>query len=198
MSKYVMGNHVRVTDPSHHDFDQVGEVVDVIRELNRWLYSVRFGIAYVPIPECHLILADQPAAAPAPFAFTFNVEGTAASQGSKKAFIVGGKVNLVEMSKNLPAWRALVTRAAMRAWNRPALDCPVSVQATFRIPKPKSTKFTGYPAGPPDTDKLQRAVGDALQAAGVLSNDSRIVHWDASKVWGPAGATITITEMRTP
>lgn len=60
MSKYVKGSHVRVTDPAHHDFDQVGEVADVIRELNQWLYSVRFGIAYVPVPERYLILAVAP------------------------------------------------------------------------------------------------------------------------------------------
>ncbi|WP_104086543.1 RusA family crossover junction endodeoxyribonuclease [Arthrobacter sp. GMC3] len=132
-----------------------------------------------------------------PVDFTFHVEGKAAPQGSKKGFISGGKVNMVEMSKNLPAWRAQVATAAMRAWGKEALDCPVSVQATFRIPKPKSTKFSDYPAGPPDTDKLQRAVGDALKTAGVITDDSRIVHWDAAKVWGPAGATITITEMRT-
>lgn len=130
-----------------------------------------------------------------PVDFTFRVNGTAAPQGSKKAFIRGGKVNLVEMSKNLPAWRAQVKQAAEKAFTGTAMDCPVSVIATFYIPKPKSTKFKDYPAGPPDTDKLQRAVGDALQAAGVLTNDSRIVHWDAAKVWGPAGATITITEL---
>ncbi|AIY01191.1 hypothetical protein ART_1592 [Arthrobacter sp. PAMC 25486] len=125
--------------------------------------------------------------------FTFHVNGTAAPQGSKKHV---GKGVLVEMSKNLPAWRKAVKDAAMRTWNRPALDAPVSVQVTFRINKPPTTKFRDYPAGPADLDKLLRSTGDALEQAGLLTNDSRIVHWDAAKVWGPAGATITITEMR--
>lgn len=128
----------------------------------------------------------------------FLINGHPATQGSKKAFKRGKKIVLVEMSKNLPGWRAEVVRAARAAFTGTVMDCPVSVQATFRIPKPKTTKFTDYPAGPPDTDKLQRAVGDALKTAGVITDDSRIVHWDAAKVWGDAGATITVTEMRTP
>lgn len=130
-----------------------------------------------------------------PVDFTFHVNGTAAPQGSKKHV---GKGVLVEMSKNLPAWRTQVALAAARAWGKDAIDTPVSVQVTFRIAKPKSTKFRDYPAGPADLDKLLRSTGDALEQAGVLTNDSRIVHWDAMKVWGEPGATITITEMRTP
>lgn len=139
---------------------------------------------------------NQPVKSP-PVDFTFHVNGTAAPQGSKKAFQRGKKIVLVEMSKNLPAWRAEIIKAARATFTGEPMDFPVSVQATFRIPKPKTTRFHDYPAGPADLDKLCRSLGDGLEIAGVLTNDSRIVHWDAAKVWGDSGATITITEMRT-
>ena len=132
-----------------------------------------------------------------PRMFSFRVNGTAAPQGSKKAFKRGKKIVLVEMSKNLPSWRAQVATAAKAAFTGEPIDTPVSVTANFYIPKPKSTKFTDYPAGPADLDKLCRAVGDALESSGVLTNDSRIVRWDAAKLWGESGATIIVTEMRT-
>ena len=43
-------------------------------------------------------------------------------------------------------------------------------------------------ASPPDVDKLQRAVGDALKKARILTDDSRIVQWIAGKRWAPPGA----------
>ena len=186
--KFRISDPVRVTAAGYW-FDWTGVVADnkpdaeypVVVDLDRG--------GQTAFREHELILAD--AAGP----FTFEVAGTAAPQGSKKGFQRGKGVVLVEMSKNLPSWRAAVVRAATAAFTGTVMDCPVSVQATFRIPKPKSTKFREYPAGPPDTDKLQRAVGDALKIAGIITDDSRIVHWDAAKVWGSAGATITITEM---
>lgn len=128
--------------------------------------------------------------------FEFTVNAKPAPQGSKK-HVGGGR--MVEMSKSLPAWRTAVADAAKAAWPyETAMDCPVGVVVEFRLQRPKKSKFGDYPAGPPDTDKLCRATGDALEAAGIVTNDSRIVHWDARKVWGEPGATITITEMRTP
>lgn len=125
----------------------------------------------------------------------FTVNAKPAPQGSKK-HVGGGR--MVEMSKNLPAWRTAVAAAAKAAWPYDtAMDCPVGVVVEFRLQRPKKSKFGDHPAGPPDTDKLCRATGDALEAAGIVTNDSRIVHWDARKVWGEPGATITITEMST-
>ena len=124
------------------------------------------------------------------------VHGTPAPQGSKR-HVGGGR--LVESSKNLPAWRAAVTNHFRAAWGgRPPLDGPVSVALRIYLPRPGRTRFRDYPAGPPDLDKLQRAVGDALTASGVIRDDARIVHWNASKLWHsetPPGAHITITEM---
>ena len=86
-------------------------------------------------------------------------DGTPAPQGSKK-HVGGGR--MVEMSKKLPAWRAAV-EAAARLATGPAWvpwDGPVSVSGTVGILRPGSTKFKDFPAGAPDLDKIQRAIGD--------------------------------------
>ena len=120
--------------------------------------------------------------------FEFTVKAKPAPQGSKK-HVGGGR--MVEMSKNLPAWRTAVAAAAKAAWPYDSpMDSAVGVVVEFRLQRPKRSKFGDYPAGPPDTDKLCRATGDALEAAGVVTNDSRIIHWNATKAWGEPGATI--------
>ena len=128
---------------------------------------------------------------------SFFVPGKAAAQGSKRHV---GRGVMVEMSKDLPAWRTAVANAARAAHQgRPTIDGPVAVALTIYLPRPKRSRFKVYPAGPPDTDKLQRAVGDALTASGVIRDDARIVHWDAWKIWHseavPPGAHIPITEL---
>lgn len=122
--------------------------------------------------------------------------GTPAPQGSKKSV---GRNRFVEASKGLPAWRAAVEAAARLAagpgwvpW-----DGPVSVSGTVSILKPGTTKFKDHPAGPPDLDKLQRGIGDALTKSRLITDDSRIVHWDIRKVWatGVPGADLVIREI---
>ena len=130
---------------------------------------------------------------------TVTVHGTPAAQGSKKAFNRGGKIVLVEMANKLPAWRSAVEAAAREAagpgWA--PIDAPVSVSGTIHLPKPRTTKYKHVPAGAPDLDKLQRAIGDALTASQVIKDDARIVHWNIRKAWADAepGATFTITEI---
>lgn len=125
--------------------------------------------------------------------------GSPAAQGSKKAFIRGKKVALVEMNEKLPGWRAAVEAAARTAAG-PAwvpIDAAVSISGEIRLRKPKTTKFPAAPAGAPDLDKLQRAIGDALSKSRVIADDSRIVHWNVRKVWaeGVPGMDITIYEL---
>jgi len=121
--------------------------------------------------------------------------GTPASQGSKNSY---GK-NLVESDKQLPAWRAAVKAAAKLAAgpNWEPIDTAVKIAGEIRIRKPKTTKFNDHPAGPKDLDKMQRAIGDALESAGILTNDARIVHWDIKKVWATntPGLDITISPL---
>lgn len=89
---------------------------------------------------------------------------------------------MIESSKALPAWRAAVKAAAEAAHHGEPIDQPVSVKVVFVLPRPKRPRFP-VPATSPDADKLMRAVGDALEQSGVLRNDSRIIHWDAKKIY---------------
>lgn len=127
---------------------------------------------------------------------SFRVYGEPAPQGSKR-HVGGGR--MIESSKKLPAWRKAVTQAARQVAPKQPLDEPVTVAAVFWLPRPKKPRWN-VPAGPPDTDKLQRAIGDALEQAGLIKNDSRIIKWEnPEKRWStntePPGAHITITPL---
>jgi crossover junction endodeoxyribonuclease RusA len=123
----------------------------------------------------------------------FEVKGTAAPQGSKRGAVRGRtktgkpKVVMIESAAGLAAWRADVAAAAEVAagpyWE--PLDGPLLCRLLVFLPKPKTTKFGDYPAGPPDVDKLQRAIGDALTKSKVITDDARIVQWVAGKRWAP-------------
>lgn len=120
---------------------------------------------------------------------------TPAPQGSKSQTRTG---HMFEANKKLPAWRGLLVETFKGAvgpdWE--PWDCPLECVVTFWLPKPRTTKFPA-PIGKPDTDKLQRAVGDALTIAGIIRDDSRIVHWNARKVWTitEAGAAIVLRQV---
>lgn len=95
---------------------------------------------------------------------------------------------------HLADWRGTVTAAALAAkleQRHPGFDEPITVIAAFRFPMPKSrpkwmrTEGEWPKSTKPDLDKLQRALGDSLSAAGVITDDNLIVRWDAQKneVW---------------
>lgn len=125
----------------------------------------------------------------------FEVKGLAAPQGSKRGAIRGTtaagkpKVVMIESAAGLKAWRENVTAAAEVAagplWE--PVDGPVICKLLVFLPRPARSKFGDYPAGPPDVDKLQRAIGDALTKSKVITDDARIVQWVAGKRWAPAG-----------
>lgn len=112
----------------------------------------------------------------------FHVDGRPAAKGSMR-YVGNGR--MISMSRHLAAWTAAVTAAAKQAagdgWE--PLDGAITVHLNVYLPRPKATKFADYPAGTPDLDKLVRAVGDALKAAGTVTDDARIVSWHANKLW---------------
>lgn len=114
---------------------------------------------------------------------SFVAYGIPRPQGSKR-YIGNGR--FVEASDVKP-WRASIAKAAeaaMSELNLPPFDEPVVVTAVFFLPRPSSVKRI-WPSVAPDTDKLCRAIGDGLSVNTnkVLSDDSRIVKWDAQKVY---------------
>lgn len=124
---------------------------------------------------------------------TFTVHGKPAPQGSKKHV---GRGIMVEASKDLPAWRKAIMDAARDAHQGEPLDGPLTVTVDFYLPRPKRPRWS-KPATGLDLDKLQRAVGDALEKSGVITNDARICRWVPEKHYatdGNTGATITIQE----
>lgn len=104
-------------------------------------------------------------------------------QGSKNAYVRGGRAVLVDANPRLKAWRAQVRAAAEAAiaeggWE--TLDEPCRVHLDFTMPRPKRPRW-GVPAVKPDLDKLTRAVFDALTDAGVWKDDSRVVSMEVTK-----------------
>lgn len=119
--------------------------------------------------------------------FGFTVYGRPAPQGSKTAYVRGGRAVMVESSKYLPEWRSAVMLAANVALND-SMDVtpftgPVKLEVSFFIERPAKSKYADRPGGKPDLDHLVRAVGDSLTQAGVLLDDSLIVEIVARKFW---------------
>jgi Holliday junction resolvase RusA-like endonuclease len=131
------------------------------------------------------------------------VDGRPAPQGSKNAFVIGGKrAVMVEASKHLPAWRNDIILAVKQMFNDTQdvsmfVD-PVKLKVTFYLERPPNTKFVNYPGGKPDLDHYIRGCGDALKIAGLVKDDSLIVKILAEKVWcgentrAEPGATIEL------
>lgn len=112
----------------------------------------------------------------------FLVAGVPIPQGSMKH--VGNGI-LVSSSPKLKAWRKQVAEEAVRLFGEPAIDQPVSVTVVFNLPKPRTTERS-EPTVPPDLDKLQRAIGDALSIdCKVLKDDSVITEWHSFKRYDP-------------
>ncbi|MGW0574795.1 RusA family crossover junction endodeoxyribonuclease [Streptomyces sp. NPDC002920] len=128
------------------------------------------------------------------------VYGTPGPQGSKTRNAAGA---LYESSAKVKPWREAVKSAALDALHHDdawkALDCPVWLDLTFCLRRPKNHFGTGrnygllkasappYPTGKPDLDKLVRSTQDALKDAGVLADDSIVANLGAKKIFVLSG-----------
>jgi Holliday junction resolvase RusA-like endonuclease len=137
------------------------------------------------------------------------VRGDPVTQGSKRArparrkgaggeWVYTGKVAMVESGddhhkERLKSWRQdVVANAAEAMAGREAMAGAVAIRATFTLKRPRGHYGTGrnaqmlkpsapaFPAGK-DWDKLARAVGDALKAAGVYGDDSQVTDAHVAK-----------------
>ena len=129
---------------------------------------------------------------------TFTVIGTPAPQGSKRHV---GRGIMIESSKKLKPWRDSVTHAAMAAHQgAAALDCACVLNVMFFLIRPKAGKKEVAPRRKPDLDKLIRSTMDAITAAGIWTDDSRVVRIFATKLFADQwehkvpGAEIYIAE----
>lgn len=143
----------------------------------------------------------------------FFVRGIPRPQGSKRHV---GRGIMVESSKGLKTWRGdvrdvAISAAASQGWGLPAKGTPISIRTVFAFDRPETHLRSGgiefksvgitvrdlakgarvRPTGKPDTDKLLRAIGDAL-ATVVYHDDSPIVEAHAYKVYTRVGAGVFV------
>lgn len=121
----------------------------------------------------------------------FFVAGIPAPQGSKSAYVRGGRAVVVEGGSKTgrdkhKAWRAAVTDTASEARDGHTFNGPVSVDLHFVMPRPKSVR-RAYPAVKPDLDKLIRSTLDGLTDAQVWTDDALAIELTALKVYTVAG-----------
>jgi Holliday junction resolvase RusA-like endonuclease len=114
----------------------------------------------------------------------FVVWGEAVPQGSMSNY---GKGRVTHSKREkLMDWRRLIqlaVQAKAPQFRQDLVRCPVAIVARFFFTRPKSVpKSAVYKRTTPDTDKLCRAVGDALENT-VLVNDSCVVAWHACKLY---------------
>lgn len=107
----------------------------------------------------------------------FTVYGTAQPQGSIRAFMPKGSKRpvLTSDNSNLKPWRqevAWAAKYAARGWKLIDRPLAVGLKATFYFVRPQRGKGL-YKSTKPDSDKLFRALGDALTGI-VYRDDAQI------------------------
>lgn len=117
------------------------------------------------------------------------VYGTPVAKGSMKC--IGQKAGFHQLvdtkGRRLKEWETTLVKAAAAVAAmipNPPLAGPVTVDATFTMPRPK-TVTRQWPIGrnDGDTDKLCRALLDALTAGGVWGDDTQCVRLNAGKTY---------------
>lgn len=137
----------------------------------------------------------------------FQVIGKPAPAGSKRGFVVGGRVVLTDASKATKPWQALVQSVALDVMgDAPPLEGPLRADLTFVERRPKSHFRTSgelnaegerkrFPVKAPDRLKLARAVEDALSGV-VYRDDSQLIAGETRKQYGDwDGVEIHIEEV---
>jgi Holliday junction resolvase RusA-like endonuclease len=125
----------------------------------------------------------------------FVVFGQPATKGSSVSFMgEDGRIVTKADCKNLAAWSQAVGWAARAARIKMApAGTPVRVTAVFQFVRPKSARGRLHPTVKPDSDKLGRALLDALKGVGFF-DDAQVVWLELRKRYGPdARTTVTIT-----
>lgn len=96
-------------------------------------------------------------------------------------------------NKGLKPWRNTIRHVASNTFTA-RISGPVRVVANFYLPRPKSVQKRLRPHVAPDLDKLERAIGDALEGV-AYDNDSQIVSWRADKWYAddyPVGVQLIV------
>ncbi|MGC4886750.1 RusA family crossover junction endodeoxyribonuclease [Micromonospora sp. DT227] len=118
----------------------------------------------------------------------YGIPGPQGSKTPKGRNPKTGRIVMVESSKKVKPWRALVDAAARDAIHRMPreqrmafpLDGPLVGRMVFTMAKPTSAPKGRqiWPTTYPDASKLLRSTEDALKTAGALADDARLVDFD--------------------
>lgn len=126
--------------------------------------------------------------------------GTPAPQGSffgkvigtwvKPNLVLNPRAMVVADNKATAPWRKAVLEAADSAklahdWLQ--LNDACAVEIVFYLERPAAAKNRAWPAVRPDLDKYVRSTLDALTAAHIFADDSRVVRLVAEKRYVEAG-----------
>ena len=107
------------------------------------------------------------------------IPGEPIGKGRPRATVRGGFVKTYTPKKTAD-WERGAAAVLSGKWSGPPLDGPVSVGLLALFPRPKRMvwKRRAMPREPfirsPDVDNVAKAVLDALEKAGVLSNDKLV------------------------
>lgn len=114
-------------------------------------------------------------------AFKLTVYGDPAPQGSKRHV---GNGRMVEASKKVGPWRRAVAEAFLFQFGREfePFNGALEVETIFFLPRPSTVKRP-LPIVPPDLDKLERGLFDALTQAGVWQDDALVIKSTATKFY---------------
>ena len=128
-------------------------------------------------------------------ALTVQIEGVPVPQGSMVSNGYGRGMRHSNATKLKP-WRSHIIAVLIEHkpddWDP---SRPISATATFRFPRPQSHYGTGrnvnrlkasapdHHITKPDTDKLMRSVGDAVEQSGLARGDQQITSWNVAKRW---------------
>lgn len=122
-----------------------------------------------------------------------DIPGKPQHQGSKR-LVHRGRI-MIDDNPNLLSWRGDAIAIMQAAYDGEPLLGPVECWAEFCFARPRSHYGTGRnanvlkPSAPifhtskPDSDKLHRALGDALTQAGVVIDDRVISEWRTRKLY---------------
>ncbi len=126
--------------------------------------------------------------------FSCFVRGVPAPQGSKTAFVRGGKPVMIEASKNVKQWRTDVASVLQSEWMNDVLLGPMDIRLVFQFLRPPSVseKKRPLPTVRPDIDKLARACLDAMTGI-VFGDDAQVVQlWVKKEYAERSGVRITV------
>jgi Holliday junction resolvase RusA-like endonuclease len=124
------------------------------------------------------------------------IEGVSTATAQQKGvFVSNGKVRFFTKAKVAKAQRGLVAQLLPHRPEQP-LDGPVILEVRFLMPIPVAMrkKAVQWHSKRPDLDNLLKGVIDALEPAGWVTDDARIVRLQASKEYAQQPQTIITME----